>query len=189
MRCKENTRRVALRSGAIACALFGLAACTTNGATTAYEGIGFREARFNEISAMRTYRQCRDEAVSLDELARNDGSRGRYLASAQLLEKCEAELGAEGRGVAVDERMRAYALSIQNYFKAGDMDRARGNLARFRQAFPENDLYYADGSSFTATMEVLLGQRETDGPEAYAMLNVNDGLKDEVRRIGYWRHK
>jgi hypothetical protein len=180
-------RRLATRSGALALALLGLAACVTNGATTSYEGIGFREARFNEISAMRTYRECRDEAVSLDELARADGSRGRYLASAKLLEKCESELGAEARGVAVDERMRAYALSVQNYFKAGEMDRARENLGRFRQAFPENDLYYPDGSSFTATMEVLLGQKKTKGGDAFAMLNVNDELKDEVHRIDYWR--
>ena len=56
-------------------------------------------------------------------------------------------------------------------------------------AFPENDLYYADGSSFTATMEVLLGQRETDDYEAFPMLNVNSGLQDEIRRIAYWRRK
>ncbi len=189
MTCKLNARRFAVRMGAIACVLFGLTACVTNGDTTAYEGIGFREARFNEISAMRNYRQCRDEAVSLDELARKDGSRPRYLASARLLEKCEAELGAEGRGIAVDERMRAYALSIQNYFKAGEMVQARENLGRFRQAFPQNDLYYADGSSFSATMEVLLGERESDGRASFAMLNVNDELKDEVRRIDYWRRK
>lgn len=186
MTCKDSMRRLTMRSGALVVALFGLAACVTDSATTSYEGIGFREARFNEISAMRTYRACRDEAVALDEQARADGSRGRYLASAQLLAKCESELGAEGRGVAVDERMRAYALSVQNYFKAGDMDKARANLARFRQAFPENDLYYADGSSFTETMELLLGQRDLKG--GFAMLNVNDELKDEVLRIDYWRH-
>ena len=185
MTCKEMVRRLAARTGALAFVFFGLAACVTNGDTTAYEGIGFREARFNEISAMRDYRQCRDEAVALDGQARADGSRGRYLASAQLLEKCESELGSEARGVAIDERMRAYALSVQNYFKAGDMDRARANLARFRQAFPQNDLYYADGSSFTETIELLLGQRDLKG--SFAMLNVNDELNDEVLRIDYWR--
>jgi len=185
MTSNETLRRLAPRVGAVALALFSLAGCVTDGATTSYEGIGFREARFSEISAMRTYRSCRDEAVALDEQARADGSRGRYLASAQLLEKCESELGAEGRGVAVDERMRAYALSVQNYFKAGDMDKARANLGRFRQAFPENDLYYADGSSFTETMELLLGQRDLKG--SFAMLNVNDEVKDEVLRIDYWR--
>lgn len=184
MKFNKTVRRLAPRAGAVALALFGLAACVTNGATTAYEGIGFREARFNEVSAMRTYRACRDEAVALDEQARASGSKGRYLASAQLLEKCESELGAEGRGVAVDERMRAYALSVQNYFKAGDMDKARANLGSFRRAFPENELYYADGSSFTETMELLLGQRDLKG--GFAMLNVNDELKDEVLRIDYW---
>ena len=76
MTCRKTIRRLIPRAGALALAMFGLTACVTNGATTAYEGIGFREARFNEISAMRTYRACRDEAVALDELARADGSRG-----------------------------------------------------------------------------------------------------------------
>lgn len=187
MTCRRTKRRLARRASLFGAALLGLGACVTNGATTSYEGIGFREARFNEISAMRTYRACRDEAVAMDEQARSDGSRGRYLASAQLLEKCESELGAEGRGVAVDERMRAYALSIQNYFKAGEMEKARQNLARFRQAFPESDLYYADGSSFTETMEVLLGRRDTKSAGSYAMLNVSEALKDEMRRIDHWR--
>ena len=56
MTCTKRLRRLTPRAGALALAFFGLAACVTNGATTAYEGIGFREARFNEISAMRTYR-------------------------------------------------------------------------------------------------------------------------------------
>ena len=189
MNNKLTTHRLAARTGVFAVALLGLAACVTGGDTTAYEGIGFREARFNDIEAMRSYRQCRDEGVSLDELARKEGSRGRYLASARLLEKCEAELGPESRGIAVDERMRAYALGIQNYFKAGDLEKARENLGRFQQAFPNNDLYYADGSSFTATMALLLGQRDTENEGAMAMLNVNDALKDEVRRIAYWRRK
>lgn len=189
MKGKLTNGRLAARSGVFALALLGLGACVTGGDTVSYEGIGFREARFNEIEAMRSYRQCRDEGVALDELARQEGSRGRYLASARLLEKCEAELGPEGRGIAVDERMRAYALGIQNYFKAGDLEKARENLARFQQAFPENDLYYVDGSSFTATMALLFERHDTDGEAAMALRNVNDALKDEVRRIAYWRRK
>ena len=189
MNFNKTVRRLAPRAGAVVLALFGLAACVTNGATTAYEGIGFREARFNEVSAMRTYRACRDEAVALDEQARANGSKGHYLASAQLLEKCESELGAEGRGVAVDERMRAYALSVQNYIKGGDVEGATANFDRFKRAFPDKDLYYPGGASFRETMEVLLGNKEPSELGRFAGLNVNGDLKSEMRRVRYWKHQ
>ncbi|MBT5195493.1 MAG: hypothetical protein HOM07_24355, partial [Rhodospirillaceae bacterium] len=64
-----------------------LMATACNPVTTAQqkEGIGFRQARFAEISAMRSYRQCRDDALALDGQARADGSSARYLAAARLL--------------------------------------------------------------------------------------------------------
>lgn len=177
-----------LKGLALGAALFGVAACTTSG-TQPFEGIGFREARFEEVSAMRDYRKCRDQALELDRQARTSGSTGQYLTSAQILEKCEAELGPNGNGIAVEERMRAYALSVQNNIKGGDVEQAQKNLQRFKAAFPKNDLYYSDGSSFIATMETLLGQVEPWRYDEYAALNVNGAFKSEMRRIQYWKRK
>jgi hypothetical protein len=153
------------------------------------EGIGYRDARFQAISAMQDYRRCRDEALQLDEQARNTGSSSQYLISAQLLEKCEANLGPEAVEIATDERMRAYALSIQNYLKAGDLMRAQENLDRFNTAFPDNDLYYPNGSSFKDNMRALLGQVRASDYNRYSLLNANPALKSEMRRINYWHHK
>ena len=89
------------------------------------DGIGYREARFAEISAMREYRQCRDDALNLDTQARKEGSSARYLSSARLIEKCEAEVAASAAKAGENERMRAYALGIQNYFKGGDIAKAQ----------------------------------------------------------------
>ena len=83
--------------------------------------------------------------------------------------------------------MRAYGLTIQNYLKGGDAVAARRNLDRFRQAFPDSDLYYADGSSYIATMEVLLDQRDTKEFGQFAVLNVSGSLKDEMRRMHHWK--
>ena len=47
------------------------AACVTDINLQPPRGIGFREARFSEITAMREYRACRDEAVELDRQARH----------------------------------------------------------------------------------------------------------------------
>ena len=122
-------------------------------------------------------------------LSRLAQSAGAYLASARLLEKCEAEMGPSGAGIAVDERISAYALSIQNYFKGGDVEHARANLDKFKRAFPDNDLYYPDGTSFTVTMEAVLGRREVWTFGEFAALNVNRTLKSEMRRLHYWKNK
>ena len=178
--------RLASRAAAAA-ALLALAACNLNSGLNPGEGIGFRQARFEEISAMREYRQCRDDAVELDTQARTTGNVGRYIASAKLLEKCEAELGPEAAEVAPEERMRAYALSVQNYLKGGDVEKAAANFERFKEAFSGNDLYYADGSSFIETMEVMLGRKKPSALGQYAALNVSQTLKGEMHRIRYWK--
>ena len=179
--------RLAPRGAAVAAVLLAASACTMNSQVNPMEGIGYREARFQEISAMQQYRQCRDDGVALDEQARSTGNAGRYLASARLLEKCEAELGPEASGAAIEERMRAYALSVQNYLKGGDVAKASETFETFKTSFSGQDLYYYDGSSFTETMAALLGQKEETDYGKYAMLNVSDTLKDEMRRVRYWK--
>ncbi len=173
---------------ALGLALVVPSACTMNlgPKPPAQAGIGFREARFAEISAMREYRQCRDEALILDQQARIAGSAARYLASARLLETCETQLGPEAANIAIEERMRAYGLSVQNTLKAGDVARAQAKLERFTTAFAGYDLYYPDGSSFVETLEILVGQRDAAELGRFSMLNVGDTLKSELRRARYW---
>lgn len=173
--------------GAALAVAAGLSACQTVGQAPAAEGIGFREARFAEISAMRDYRSCRDDALQLDKKARSEGSVARYAASAKLLEKCEADLGPDGKNLASDERMRAYALAVQNHFKAGDITRARTTLETFKSTFKDRDLNYADGSSFIETMELLTGLRDRADVGEFTMVNVNDKVKAELRRLRYWK--
>ena len=152
----------------------------------AYEGIGYREARFTEISAMRDYRNCRDQALELDSQARKEGTPSRYLASARLIDTCESELGSTAKKIGEEERIRAYALSVQNYFKGGNIVKARQNLEKLRSGFPGKDLYFADGSSFIETMEVILGLKSSASLYNLALANVNEDLKTEFKRFNYW---
>ena len=161
-----------------------VAACTHAGG--AGEGIGFREARFTEMSAIRDWRTCRDEAVDLDRQAHDEGSAARYLASAKLLEKCEADV-AGGAKVSPDERMRAYALGVQNYIKGGDVPQARETLEKLKTAFPGADFYYANGASFIDTMEFLTGVRDRATVGVLGISNVDEGFKSELRRAQYWK--
>jgi len=183
----QRISAVARRGAALVLLGAGLAACQT--VPNPMEGIGFREARYQEVTLMRDYRQCRDEALEIDKQARASGSSGGYLTSARLLEKCESKLGPDVAGLAVDERMRAYALGVQNYVKGGDMVAARRTFDSFKGAFPNHDIYYPDGSSFIVTMEALLGRQDPWSFGEFAALNVNSTLKSEMRRLNYWKNK
>lgn len=176
------------RTAFVVLAMGALSACATD-VSGPLEGIGYRQARFEQITMMREYRACRDQGVELDRKARSSGASGTYLASAQVLEKCETGLGPESAGIARNERMRTYALSIQNYFKGGDVERSRDNFGKFKNQFTGYDFYYPDGTSFVTTMEALLGQRDRWTFGEFSALNINDGLKSEMRRVLYWKNK
>jgi hypothetical protein len=174
------TAHVVVLGGALA-----VSACVSTGGTS--EGIGFREARFAEMSAIRGWQSCRDEALELDRQAREEASGARYLAAARLLETCEANVGPEAAKVPADERMRAYALSAQNYFKGGDVPKARETLENLKDAYPGSDLYYPNGASFIETMEFLTGVRDPAAVGMLGIANIDDGLKSELRRTQYWK--
>jgi hypothetical protein len=171
-----------------ALAALTLSACSMTTGGGLPEGIGFREARFAEISAAREWRACRDEALALDAQARQGDGGARYLTSARLIEKCESGLGPEHAQVAQEERMRAYALAVQNHLKGGDVAAARAALEKFKAAFNGADLYYADGSSFSETMEILLGLRDRAAAGEYSVVNAGATLKAELRRSRYWKN-
>ncbi len=175
-------------AGAVLALAVFLGACQTISTGRAMEGIGFRQERFQEIAAMQTYRACVEDAVKLDTEARSQGNPGGYLASARLIEKCEAELGPEAASVAQEERMRAYALSILDYLKGGDLQASRANLETFKRTFAGHDLYLANGASFIDTMELLTGGKSVPSPYEVSLLNVNRDVKAELQRVRFWKH-
>jgi hypothetical protein len=169
----------------IAGAMLLVSACQTTSGPA--EGIGFREARFQEISAMESYRGCVDDAVKLDTDARTKGNPGGYIASARLIEKCEADLGPEAAHVALEERMQAYAMGIVNYAKGGDLAKAQENLGKFQQAFDGYDLYLPNGASFVDTMSLLTGRQVIPNSYELSMLNINTKVGSEFERLKYWK--
>lgn len=163
-----------------------IAGCADTGKPA--EGIGFREARYNEISAIRDWQSCRDEAVGLDRQAHDEASPARYMAAAKLAEKCESDIGPEAVAkIPADERLHAYALGVQDYLKGGDVPKAREMLDRLKAAYPRADLYYANGASFIDTMEFLTGERDRNAVGALGVANVDDDFKAEIRRAQYWK--
>jgi hypothetical protein len=164
-----------------------LSACNATTGGNASEGIGYRQARFAEMSTMKTWRDCRDQALLLDRQARIDGQPARYLASAKALEACEANVGPEIATGNTEERMRAVALASINYLKGGDLERARTGFQAFKKHFEDFDLLFADGSSYGETMDMLLSLSEPQSTGSLSLANVNPALKAELRRVRYWQ--
>ena len=86
-----------------------------------------------------------------------------------------------------ERRMRAYALSVQNHLKGGDIAKARENLDAMRASFPKRDLFYSDGSSFTDSMSVLLGEIDVKRTGHLTLYNIPDDLRSELLRARYWQ--
>jgi hypothetical protein len=175
--------------GAIGLVALTLSACNVTMGTpqTASEGIGFRQARFAEMSVMKAWRDCRDEALALDQSAKVKGLASQYLASAKAIEACEANAGPEIAGLNKEERMRTIAVASLNFLKGGDMDRARSSFQNFKQYFGNADLRFPDGTSYRETMSILLTMSEPSSIGVFSVANVSPTLKSELRRARYWQ--
>jgi len=187
---KFNFRPTGMRNAAsLALLLLTVSACAMNGAANPSAGIDFRQARYAEVTRVDSFQDCREEALLMDRQARNRGDAGAYLTSATILQKCEASLGESTRGVSIDERMRLAALATINFLKGGDAEKAQRSLSTFQQSFPSKDIYFADGSSFIATVELLLSRPKSIGYGQFATMNVSRDVKNEMRRLAHWKGK
>jgi hypothetical protein len=164
-----------------------LSACVMNAGANPSAGIDFRQARYAEVTRIDSFQECREEALLMDRQARARGDSGAYITSAVIMEKCETGLEGSPRGVALDDRMRLAALATVNYLKGGDAEKARRSLSGFKRTFPEKDIYFADGASFIATAELLLGRPKSIGFGEFATMNVNRDVKNEMRRLAHWK--
>ncbi len=178
-------RRAATLTGAVLL----LGACSMIGNSDPLNDLSFRESRFEQMQAIKAFEDCRDEGLTLDSQARSRASAGAFLNSARVLDGCGVNLGSAASAVPKDERMRIYALATLNYFKGGEVEQARRSFEGFKAYYPDNDLYFADGSSFTETTEVLLGRTDPISFGQFAALNVNKRVKSEMRRLNHWKDK
>ena len=181
----EHSRNTTHRAAIVSAVLLLLGACASNQQSTT--GIEFNQKRFEDYEVMRNFRNCHTQALEIDSRAKQSNEPSRYIASAKLLEKCESDLGPEVKGINVDQRMRSYALSIQNYMKGGDISKASENLDKFKDGFKGFNLYSTNGSSFIDTMNVLLSKRSTEGIDDLPTINVDDRVKGELRRQRFWK--
>ena len=170
----------------IALGALGLAACQQTVLTSSAPTTSVLD-RANEMQNVLNFDSCLSNGLEQDAQAAASDEMGRYLASARTLSSCDSKLRDSASLVAIEQRMKAKALAVQNFIKGGDIQLARLALTDFEAGFDGADLIYADGSSFTDTMHALLYR--FDDPVSYklASLNARRKVKDEVRRAWYWQ--
>jgi hypothetical protein len=138
-------------------------------------------------SLSRSYNKCIDDGKKFDALAssRKDAANSLYNKSAKILTDCENLIKENAYIINESERMKNYALTIQNYIKAGNLIQASINFKDFQNTF-NNDLVYEDGSSFTENIESLLGYKDANISGKFALINNSKIIRTELKRINHW---
>lgn len=165
-----------------------LSACQLN-TPNLTAGIDHRTERFDDIITQKTFMDCKQEGHAFDRQASEQNRQELYLASAEKLLSCESNLGQNAHLIDVQDRMKTYALGIQNKVKGGDVNGASVAFQKFKSYFAGMDLIYENGSSFSASYTALLGANGDADQLKLASINAKPQVKKEVRRIWHWRTK
>jgi hypothetical protein len=110
---------------------------------------------------------------------------GQSLSLANAAQQCVADIQYFPKHPDIKTAMQFSALAFVNYVKAGDMQAATQALAKFRADFPQQDLLFADYTSFVDTATVLVKQSEVT-PYQLSSLNINPTLRSEITRQRKW---
>ena len=104
----------------IALGALGLAACQQTVLTSSAPTTSVIE-RANEMQNVLNFDSCLSNGLEQDKQAAASDERSQYLASAKTLSSCDAKLRESASLVAIEQRMQAKALAIQNFIKGGDI--------------------------------------------------------------------
>ena len=150
-------------------------------------GIDHRTERYDDIITQKTFNDCKQEGHAFDRQASEQRRRELYLASAEKLLSCDGALGENAYLIDVQDRMKTYALGIQNKVKGGDVKGASTALQKFKTYFGGMDLIYENGASFTESYTALLRSNGDADQLRLSSLNAMPQVKKEVKRIWHWR--
>jgi hypothetical protein len=167
-----------------------LVACSSNqNSADLADTSAFRLDRFRDMERAQNFDRCAEEGLMLDAEARSRASAGAFLGSARVLSGCIDDIAPSADAVPQNKRMRIHALAAVNYFKGGDVEATRRSFETFKANYPDRDLYLGNNISFVETANVLLGRTEDFRLGQFSVLNVDENLKREIRRIDYWKNR
>ncbi len=128
---------------------------------------------------------CEQTALALDSNAQATGSEAQFLSSANTLYQCILEVSFVDISGDNQRLMQLHALSVINFIKGGDITKAKDAFSSFSQNYPNQDLLFADYTSFVDTITVLF-EPNLAVKGGLAQLNVNNALRKELKRQAYW---
>ncbi|MFT4653997.1 MAG: hypothetical protein ACJA0G_000969 [Kangiellaceae bacterium] len=136
------------------------------------------------ITVERMSTQCITQ-VQTQQNAMNAPSLSQSVSLANAAQHCVSDIQYSPKHPDIKTAMQFSALAFVNYVKAGDMQAAANSLAKFTTAFPQQDLLFADYTSFVDTATVLIKQSEVS-PYQLTSLNINQTLRAEITRQRKW---
>jgi hypothetical protein len=110
---------------------------------------------------------------------------GQQVALANAAERCIENKSFFPQHPDNQIAMQLNALAVVNFIKAGETQMAEHSLAEFRAQFPQQDLLFADYTSFVDTATALLQHDELSAHQLQ-VLNINKALRNELKRQEYW---
>jgi len=128
---------------------------------------------------------CEQHALGMDGSAQQSGQPALYMASAKAILHCVNNIQFPKGHPDADKALRLMALAVINLIKGGDIQDAKVALRKTQSKFPNQDLYFADYSSFFDTATALL-QQQSLSAQQLAKLNISSDLRAEIERHQYW---
>lgn len=135
-------------------------------------------------SSQRMDTQC-IEQVNAQQASIDAPSLSQSLSLANTALHCVGDIQYSPAHADVKIAMQFSALAFVNFIQAGDIVAATKTLAAFRQKFPQQDLLFADYTSFVDTATVLVEQHDLSSYQLTS-LNINPTLRDEITRQRKW---
>lgn len=126
---------------------------------------------------------CLSQVENLKNIKHSTPSQHIMLADLSL--SCLKTTDFPPRHEDTEKAMQLLALSFVNYIKAGDVQTAQTTFLTFKQTFPQQDLLFADYTSFIDTATALLSHQGMSD-STLALLNINANLRDELKRKRIW---
>ena len=172
---------------AISAALL-LSGCTS---TAQKASIDDQQGRFSSNTALaapsieRLDAECHSNVIKRENSVGDSADVAQQIALANAASRCIENKSFFPQHPDNQMAMQLNALAVVNFIKAGETQMAEMSLAQFRQQFPQQDLLFADYTSFVDTAVALLQHRELSVHQL-SMLNINKELRQELKRNDYW---
>jgi len=166
--------------------LIGLAAVTLVSACSSTDNSGAEIAKLQQQNQTE-FNQCKNHVLNMDTSAKSNKSLAQYLTSATAGLGCLQSVQLDNPLVSDQQKMQLHALSILNFVKGGDVNKAQASLSSFTSSYRGKDLYFADNTSFVDTFSVLLHEKRSSSKGS--SLNVNRNLMAELKRKNTWLNR